>query len=230
MPVGTRTAPPPLSWQSTLFGAAVPSVDRGFSTAERFRLDDESWIDVVPGWLAGADEVFARLVDHARWSHRDRVMWGNLVPEPRLSAGWKEGRVGEVAPVLVEARAALSDRYGTVFNSGGLNLYRDGRDSVAWHRDRIARSIAHPLVGILTLGSTRRFLVRPCGGGRSIRFDPGPGDLLVTGGLMQRHWEHCVPKTAEAGPRISVTFRHSQRRVERGGSEPVRTGIPTTWP
>jgi len=210
--VGTRTAPPPLAWQSTLFGAESAAVDHSFSTAERHELDAQSWIDVVPGWLSGADEVFAALVAHARWSQRDRVMWGNLVPEPRLSAGWREGRVPQLAPVLVEARAALSDRYGVEFNSGGLNLYRDGRDSVAWHRDRIAKSIAHPLVGILTLGSTRRFLVRPYGGGRSLRFDPAPGDLMVTGGLMQRQWEHCVPKTAEAGPRISVTFRHSQRR------------------
>jgi alkylated DNA repair dioxygenase AlkB len=112
----------------------------------------------------------------------------------------------------MHARRALSARYDVEFNSGGLNLYRDGRDSVAWHRDRIAKTISHPLVGILTLGSARRFLVRPFGGGRSIRFDPAAGDLIVTGGLMQREWEHCVPKVAEAGPRISVTFRHSASR------------------
>jgi alkylated DNA repair dioxygenase AlkB len=79
---------------------------------------------------------------------------------------------------------------------------------VAWHRDKIPRSNPYPYVGILTLGSQRRFLVRPHGGGPSVRFDPAPGDLMVTGGLMQRQWEHTVPKVADAGPRISVTFRH----------------------
>ncbi len=206
-----RATAPDLSWQATLFGASAPSVDAAFTSLERHHLDDDSWIDVGRGWLTGADEVFAALLAHARWQHRDRLMWGSLVPEPRLSAGWKLGRVTEAAPVLVEGRRALSARYGVEFNSGGLNLYRDGRDSGAWHRDRISKTIAHPLVGILTLGSTRRFLVRPYGGGRSMRFDPGPGDLLVTGGLMQREWEHTVPKVAEAGPRISVTFRHSAR-------------------
>lgn len=210
-----RVAAPQLEWQTTFFGAAAPAVDLQFSSSERRPLDDDSWIDVVPGWLTGADEVFAALVTHARWRHRDRVMWGNLVPEPRLSAGWKSGRVAELAPVLVQGRRALSERYGVEFNSGGLNLYRDGHDSVAWHRDRIAATISHPLVAILTLGTARRFLVRPYGGGKSIRFEPAAGDLLVTGGRMQRDWEHCVPKVAEAGPRISVTFRHSARRAVR---------------
>jgi alkylated DNA repair dioxygenase AlkB len=108
----------------------------------------------------------------------------------------------------MRARAALTRRYAVEFNSGWLNLYRDGRDSVAWHRDKIPLSNPYPWVGILSLGSQRRFLVRPRGGGASTRFDPAPGDLIVTGGLMQRRWEHTVPKVADAGPRISVTFRH----------------------
>jgi len=111
-------------------------------------------------------------------------------------------------PRCVQARAALTERYGIKFNSGWLNLYRDGRDSVAWHRDKIPRANPYPYVGILTLGSQRRFLARPYGGGPSTRFDPGPGDLMVCGGLMQRQWEHTVPKVREAGARISVTFRH----------------------
>ncbi len=197
-----------LAWQGSLLGAAAPVVDGSFANAERHQLDDDSWIDVVPGWLTGADQVFAALAEHAPWAQRDRIMWGNKVPEPRLTSGWSEAKISHVAPVLLKARRALSTRYGVAFNSGWLNLYRDGRDSVAWHRDRIPMSNPHPIVGILSLGSPRRFLVRPYGGGRSVRFDPAPGDLLVTGGLTQRQWEHTVPKVAAAGPRISVTFRH----------------------
>jgi alkylated DNA repair dioxygenase AlkB len=200
--------PAQLAWQTSLLGAAEPAVDASFGAAYRVELDAESWIDVVPGWLAGADEVFAALAEHAPWSQRQRIMWGNKVPEPRLTSGWAEAKIKQIAPVLVEARAALTKRYGIAFNSGWLNLYRDGRDSVAWHRDKIPKSNPYPYVGILSLGSQRRFLVRPYGGGPSQRFDPAPGDLLVTGGLMQRQWEHTIPKVADAGPRISVTFRH----------------------
>ena len=197
-----------LAWQQSLLGAAEPSVDRTFAAASRVTLDAESWIDVVPGWLSGADAVFAALADGAPWAQRHRIMWGNKVPEPRLTSGWAEAKIKQIAPVLMEARAALSRRYGIAFNSGWLNLYRNGRDSVAWHRDKIPARNPYPWVGILSLGSTRAFLVRPYGGGPSMRFDPAPGDLLVAGGLMQRRFEHAVPKVADAGPRISVTFRH----------------------
>src|ERR687891_1000781 len=80
-------------------------------------------------------------------------------------------------------------------------------DSVAWHGDRVARHRAETVVAILSLGSPRRFLLRPKGGGRSLRFEPAGGDLLVLGGTCQRTWEHTVPKRAQAGPRISVMFR-----------------------
>jgi alkylated DNA repair dioxygenase AlkB len=107
----------------------------------------------------------------------------------------------------------LSGRYGVEFDSVGLNLYRDGRDSVAWHGDRIAREIAEPLVAIVSIGEPRRFLLRPKvrGGDVPVRMHRlllGRGELLVTGGATQRAWEHSVPKVASAGPRMSITFRH----------------------
>jgi alkylated DNA repair dioxygenase AlkB len=110
--------------------------------------------------------------------------------------------------ILEELRVALSARYGVRFDSAGFNLYRDGRDSVAWHADRIEEEIVDPVVALLSLGEPRRFLMRPRGGGPSIPFRLGRGDLLVTGGSAQRTWEHCVPKVARAGPRISVAYRH----------------------
>jgi alkylated DNA repair dioxygenase AlkB len=90
----------------------------------------------------------------------------------------------------------------------GFNLYRDGRDSVAWHGDHIDRAIAEPIVPLVSLGEPRKLLFRPKGGGPSRAFLLGRGDLLVTGGTTQRTWEHAVPKVARAGPRISIAFRY----------------------
>jgi alkylated DNA repair dioxygenase AlkB len=90
----------------------------------------------------------------------------------------------------------------------GFNLYRDGNDSVAWHGDKISAEIEEPVVALVSLGDPRRFLLRPAGGGKSRAFTLGRGDLLVTGGKTQRAWEHSVPKVAQAGPRISLAFRH----------------------
>jgi alkylated DNA repair dioxygenase AlkB len=111
--------------------------------------------------------------------------------------------------VILEAmRRSLSDRYGVAFDSVGFNLYRNGRDSVAWHRDRIRLEIEQPVIAIVSLGEPRKFLLRPRGGGASRPFLLGRGDLFVSGGRTNREWEHSVPKVARAGPRISLAFRH----------------------
>ena len=118
-------------------------------------------------------------------------------------------------PLLTEARDALDGHYaaelGEPFVTAGLCLYRDGRDSVAWHGDTIGRgSTQDTMVAILSLGTPRPLLLRPVSGGSALRFDVGHGDLLVMGGSCQRTWQHAIPKSAKAtGPRISVQFRPS---------------------
>ena len=103
---------------------------------------------------------------------------------------------------------SLWTQYGVRFDSVGMNLYRDGADSVAWHRDRIPPEIVDPVVALVSLGEPRTFLLRPQGGGRSRAFKLGQGDLLVTGGQAQRRFEHSVPKVKTSGPRMSIAFRH----------------------
>jgi alkylated DNA repair dioxygenase AlkB len=91
----------------------------------------------------------------------------------------------------------------------GPCLYRDGRDSVAWHSDRFGRhSRTDTVVAIVSLGERRNFLIRPVSGGPALRKRLGAGDLLVMGGRFQQTWEHSVPKTTRpVGPRISIQFR-----------------------
>jgi alkylated DNA repair dioxygenase AlkB len=200
-----------MSRQATLLGGGTPAVDLSFSGLVRVELDDRAWVDHAPGWLEGSEAVFDVLVERADWEQHDRLLYGEMRRQPRLNAPWVGAEWLEPAvPVLSEARQLLSERYGVDLDSGGLNLYRDGRDSVAWHRDKIPAAIIDPVVAIISLGAPRRFLLRPRGGGRSVRFDLGSGDLLVTGGSTQRTWEHTVPKVAAADPRISLTFRHSR--------------------
>jgi alkylated DNA repair dioxygenase AlkB len=115
-------------------------------------------------------------------------------------------------PVLTEAREALTEHYlpelGEPFRTSGCCYYRDGRDSVAWHGDRIGRGNTHDtMVAIVSFGDPRKLCLRPRGGGSSISIEMGHGDLLVMGGSCQRTWEHAVPKVANAGPRISVQYR-----------------------
>lgn len=199
-----------MAWQASLFNAvARPEIDRSFSTLTRIELDSTSWVDYAPGWVSASDELFADLVANAEWGQRSRRMYDRTVVEPRLTSLWRasSGRRLE-PPVLEDMRAALSARYGVELDSMGLNLYRDGRDSVAWHGDRIVKEIAEPVVAIVSVGQARRFLLRRHHSADRRRFLLGGGDLLVTGGACQRRWQHSVPKAAAAGPRISITFRH----------------------
>ncbi|MEW2623219.1 alpha-ketoglutarate-dependent dioxygenase AlkB [Streptomyces sp. NPDC048106] len=172
-----------------------------------------AWIDVLPGWLTGADALFERLAAEVPWHAERRKMYDQVVAVPRLLAFY--GAADPLPhPVLDEARAALSRHYagelGEPFTTAGLCYYRDGRDSVAWHGDRIGRGAREDtMVAILSVGEPRDLLLRPAGGGgATVRRPLGHGDLIVMGGSCQRTWEHCVPKTARAaGPRISIQFR-----------------------
>jgi alkylated DNA repair dioxygenase AlkB len=179
----------------------------------RTALSEGAWIDLLPGWLTGADALFDRLVEAVPWRAERRRMYDRVVDVPRLLSFYGEGEPLPDA-ALERARGALSDRYagelGEPFRTAGLCLYRDGQDSVAWHGDTIGRgSREDTLVAILSLGTPRALLLRPRSGrGPAVRRELGHGDLLVMGGSCQRTWEHAVPKTARTtGPRISVQFR-----------------------
>jgi alkylated DNA repair dioxygenase AlkB len=179
----------------------------------RHELSDGAWADHLPGWVSGSDAVLDVLLGDIGWREDRRQMYDREVAVPRLLR-WFGGGETLPHPLLTAARAALNRYYGPelgeAFVSAGMCLYRDGRDSVAWHGDRIGRGrSADTMVAIVSFGSPRPLLLRPAGGGgRSLRFPLGHGDLVVMGGSCQRTWEHCIPKTTKAvGPRVSVQFR-----------------------
>jgi len=205
--------------QASLFGSVEPGVDPGLGGLSRLELDEWCWIDHLQGWLAGSDEVFEALRSGLGWHQRRVVMYDRLVDEPRL-VWWRSTSEpdAEPLPVLTQARHALAERYDRVFDSIGVNYYRDGSDSVAWHGDRNRFWSDDTVIAIISVGQPRPFLLRPRGGGQSRKFELGHGDLLVMVGGCQDRWEHCVPKVAHAGPRISITFRE-------GAPDPT-PGIP----
>jgi len=185
---------------------------RPLAGIRRTPLSRGAWIDLLPAWLSGADVLFTRLVDGVSWHAERRHMYERVVDVPRLLCFYAE-RDALPDPVLALARAALSAHYADElrepFRTAGLCYYRDGRDSVAWHGDRIGRGATEDtMVAILSVGAPRALLLRPKGGGDIVRHSLGHGDLLVMGGSCQRTWEHAVPKTSKpVGPRISIQFR-----------------------
>jgi alkylated DNA repair dioxygenase AlkB len=197
--------------QASLF-AAGPVEVRPDAAFERIELGEGAWVDVARSWLGGADEVAARLVESVAWRQRRRRMYDRVVDEPRLTRWYP---AGDPLPdeALSSFRAAMGHRCGVAFGAVGLNFYRHGSDSVAFHADRELRHLEDTLVAILTLGGARPFLLRPKGGGRSVDVHPASGDVLVMGGRCQAAWEHAVPKVAAADARVSASVRWAGPRT-----------------
>ncbi|MEC8022491.1 MAG: alpha-ketoglutarate-dependent dioxygenase AlkB [Myxococcota bacterium] len=194
----------------------VPRVRPHLEGVRRVRLDETSWIDHKPHWLSAHSTLFDHLHRTTKWHDEVREMFDRWVRVPRRVAFLPSDGPGH--PVLGEARAVLQQHYSDQlrcrvrFSGVGLGLYRDGRDSVAYHRDRGLRDRTESIIALISLGSPRAFHIRPLGGGSSKRFTAGWGDLLVMGGACQRDWEHAVPKCAYAEPRMSIQFRWSAER------------------
>jgi len=200
-----------IGFQPSLFEQTSPGVSP-LSGLRRTTLTAGAWIDVLPGWFGGGDEVFARLVRAVPWRAEAREMYDRVVDVPRLVHTYGIGD-DLPDPGLVEARDALNAHYaeelGEEFVTAGCCYYRDGNDSVAWHGDNLGRGRSQDtMVAIVSFGSPRKLQLRPRGGTTAVTYSLGHGDLVVMGGSCQRTWEHAVPKTSRpVGPRISVQLR-----------------------
>jgi alkylated DNA repair dioxygenase AlkB len=132
-------------------------------------------------------------------------MYDRRVDVPRLRAVIPDEGIPD--PLVEQLGHALSRRYDCDLGVISMALYRHGQDSVAFHADKVLKDQEEAIIAIVVLGEPRPFQLRPKGGGRSMTFKPGWGDLLVMGGRCQRAFEHGVPKVSHAGPRMAVMFR-----------------------
>lgn len=202
-----------LAHQPSLLDLA-PEAELGLLSGRlrRHELTAGAWVDHLPGWVRGSDAVLRILLTEVGWRAERRWMYDGQVDVPRLLR-WYGGDEPLPHPVLAAARTRLTEHYaaelGEPFVTAGMCLYRDGRDSVAWHGDTQGRSSRmDTMVAIVSFGSPRPLLLRERGGPARRRFPVGHGDLMVMGGSCQRTWEHCIPKTVRpVGPRVSVQFR-----------------------
>jgi alkylated DNA repair dioxygenase AlkB len=186
-------------------GGLHVAADETFSTATRIQLDETSWVDHVRGWLAGDGELIETLMEQAAWEQRSRWMYTRMVAEPRLTAEYPVIAAAP-QPVLGYLAEVLSAHYGRPYTRLWMNWYRDNNDGTGWHADRPANRLDETVIPVLSLGATRRFLIRP-GGGPSKTIVTHGGDLVVMGGRCQKDYQHSVPKQKQpAGARLSLNF------------------------
>lgn len=182
-----------------------------------------------PGFFDGqqAENYFTELTHNADWQQGQIQMWGKTYSEPRLSVFYGDqgtlyqysGRPMTAKPwlhTLMRMKQSVEAVSNTPFNAAFCNLYRDGQDAMGWHSDDETALGAQPVIASISLGQTRRFLLRHKQH-KTLQheFLLGHGDLLIMAGVTQRFWQHSVAKTAKAvGPRINITFRRIVDSVE----------------
>ena len=171
-----------------------------------------------------AGRLLAQLTEEVAWEQRSIRLFGQEVPQPRLTAWYGDPAARYTysglsweprpwTPALLNLRHRLEAATSARFNSVLLNHYRDGRDSMGWHSDDEPELGPAPAIASLSLGATRRFRLRPRAGLAHPPFglDLPHGSLLLMRGPTQQHWQHALPKTARpVGPRLNLTFRWVQ--------------------
>lgn len=189
----------------------TPNPDRAVLHLEAFdqacehRLDEHSSVSVVRGFVQGHQRVLDDLRTLHGWEQRRRWMYNRLVDEPRLTNEYVD--LAAAPAFLNDIAQALSQHLGVKYDGIWMNWYRDNHDGTSWHADRPANAAPTAIVPVLSLGATRRFLIRRAGGGSSTAFTPAGGDLLIMRGRCQRDWQHCVPKQrSSASARMSLNF------------------------
>ena len=184
-----------------------------FDSGERLLTDDERGrVSYAPALVdaATAARWFDELRHGVAWRSERRMMYDREVDVPRLMASFRLDPPPDVTPgAILDAARLVVDGLDVPFNSVGLNLYRDGRDSVAPHNDHLNEIRTGFPIALLSLGATRRMTIRArAEPRRAIHVDLEPGSLLVMDYDTQLHYTHAVPKTAAAvGERISLAFR-----------------------
>ena len=172
--------------------------------------DEHGRFAYEPGLIAPdrAEAWFASLLADIPWEAQRREMYGREVDVPRLVQHYVLDDSG-LPPVLGEAGREVVALTGVPFTSVGLNLYRDGRDSVAPHNDHLDELVDGAPIALLSLGATRRMSLREREAPkRAFDIDLEAGSVLTMSYATQFHYDHGIPKTrASVGPRISLAFR-----------------------
>ncbi len=167
------------------------------------------------GWIgpAEADTLFTTLSRGIPWEQKPAA-FGH--PTPRLTA-WFGAEAYTYSgirntgnpwlPGLDALRRRLEAETSAEYNSCLANLYRDGRDSVAWHADDEPELGHNPTIDSISLGGVRDFKLRHNQTRAVSNFALGHGDILLMQGESQSDYRHAVPKRARAEARINLTFR-----------------------
>lgn len=167
-----------------------------------------------------SDRYFKNLLTEISWKQEPIKIFGKAVMQPRLTALYgdleKPYRYSGTTmnpllwtPTLLEIKSSIEAVTNLKFTTALLNHYRNGQDSMGWHRDNEKELGPNPIIASVSFGATRKFLFRHYNRkDLKASVELSHGSLLVMSESCQQLWQHSIPKTkADVGPRINLTFR-----------------------
>jgi alkylated DNA repair dioxygenase AlkB len=167
-----------------------------------------------------SDMLYQSLLKNIAWKHEPIIMFGKAIMQPRLTAWCGDAGISytysgirmqpqEWHDDLYFIKERVEDETGHTFNSALLNCYRDGNDSMGWHRDNERSLGINPVIASVSLGATRFFhLKHSTDSALKLKIPLGHGSLLLMKGATQHHWLHCIQKEPKViGGRVNITFR-----------------------
>jgi len=125
--------------QPSLLDLGEPEIDLDFPGIVRIDLGEGAWVEHLPNWLKGHQDLFETLRETTGWRRQERQMYDQVIEVPRLIAKLPDDGLGD--PLVDAMGESLSKRYGVKFDSIMLAYYRDGNDSVAWHGDKLKHKL-----------------------------------------------------------------------------------------
>jgi alkylated DNA repair dioxygenase AlkB len=167
-----------------------------------------------------SDAFLQNLITTIAWKQEPIKIFGKPVLQPRLTAWY--GNPGKsysysgitMQPLtwtddLLQIKQRIETFAGIAFNSALLNYYRNGHDSMGWHRDNEKELGPNPTIASVSFGAARSFQLRNHADKSIIRtLQLTHGSLLLMRGQTQHYWQHRVPKTnTPTAARVNITFR-----------------------
>jgi alkylated DNA repair dioxygenase AlkB len=167
-----------------------------------------------------SDLYFNQLVKEIKWKQEPIKIFGKEIMQPRLTALYGDAdksyrysgftmKPHAWTNTLLIIKKKIEKIADVNFTTALLNLYRDGKDSMGWHRDNEKELGINPVIGSVNFGATRLFQMRNYNNKKMIeKIDLTNGSFLLMRGETQHHWEHQVAKTKlKTEIRINITFR-----------------------
>ena len=190
----------------------------------KYKLEDDGHVEYCESFLSSyfSKQLFESLITLNFKQSEIYVSDEKTVLTPRLQAWMSDDNINASIYTILNPnpwskevlilKNKLEEITQFKFDYVLINYYRDGKDYISYHSDREAIGDGKNVICSISLGETRKFVLKHLDKTIPKRtFFLENGSLIIMkGDNTQIYWKHTITKTTLVeNPRINLTFRHS---------------------